>query len=51
MCRFPTYDWCAADELRGAAAAVQRDLPDWTPGRGLCGRCGEIYRVVSGQPA
>lgn len=44
LCGFPTFDWAEYSENEQVFEAVRRDFPEWTPARGLCGRCAEVYR-------
>jgi len=47
LCGFATFDWADSRQLsEPAAAALQREFPDWTAEDGACRRCVEIYRLV-----
>lgn len=44
LCNFPTYIW--AQGFSGqTVAAIKTDFPDWSPERGLCTRCSELYQM------
>ncbi|MGZ8424908.1 MAG: hypothetical protein ACXWYD_08170 [Candidatus Binatia bacterium] len=46
LCRFPTHAFETAPANLGAEvlAAIKADFPDWTPARGLCVQCADLYR-------
>jgi hypothetical protein len=45
LCRFPVGSLDARPERlsAGAALAIQRDFPDWTPAMGTCSQCLDLY--------
>ena len=47
LCRFPTHAFAADPANLGAdvLAAIKEDFPDWTPAKGLCVQCADIYRA------
>jgi hypothetical protein len=47
LCRFPTHAFESAPANLGAdvLAAIKEDFPDWTPAKGLCVQCADIYRA------
>jgi hypothetical protein len=48
LCGFPTFHWAAAtDSDEPTRAAIRREFPQWSAEQGACGRCVQIYRVVS----
>lgn len=52
LCGFPTFAWAEAQRLTDAVrAAIQAEFPHWTPDRGACARCAEIYRLRAAGPA
>ena len=51
LCSFPTYDWAdpaAMDEK--ARGLLQKEFPDWSAERRLCGQCADLYRSRSRFP-
>jgi hypothetical protein len=46
LCRFPTHAFASEPARLGAKvlAAINEDFPDWTPGKGLCVQCADLYR-------
>ena len=46
LCRFPTHSFEPAPANLGAEvlAAIKEDFPDWTPIKGLCVQCADLYR-------
>ena len=46
LCRFPTHAFESAPANLGAEvlAAIKADFPDWTPAKGLCVQCADLYR-------
>ena len=46
LCRFPTQTFEAMAAQLGAEvlAAIKEDFPDWTPIKGLCVQCADLYR-------
>lgn len=46
LCRFPTHSFETAPTNLGAEvlAAIEADFPDWTPIKGLCVQCADLYR-------
>ena len=46
LCRFPTHAFQFAPAHLGAEvlAAIKEDFPDWTPIKGLCVQCADLYR-------
>jgi hypothetical protein len=46
LCRFPTHAFAADPAKLGAEvfAAISGDFPDWTPAKGLCAQCADLYR-------
>jgi hypothetical protein len=47
LCKFPTHGFepepeSLPDDL---LAAIQQDFPQWTPDRGLCRQCADLYRA------
>jgi hypothetical protein len=51
LCGFSTFEWAATETLSAAAARIQSEFSDWTPERGACRRCVEIYKVLCAQSA
>jgi hypothetical protein len=47
LCRFPSHAFEPAPEsLPGEIVkAIQEDFPNWTPSRGLCLQCADLYRA------
>jgi hypothetical protein len=47
LCRFPSHSFEAEPEKLDVhvLAAITRDFPHWTPGRGLCAQCADLYRA------
>src|SRR3989338_5510452 len=47
LCHFPTRDGVRAwdGEWAPVTQAIQADYPDWTPARGACLQCAELYRA------
>jgi hypothetical protein len=47
LCGFATFDWAESGSLCDQTrAAIQKEFPHWSPTRGACGRCVEIYGLV-----
>lgn len=46
LCRFPTHAFAAEPANLGAEvlAAISEDFPDWTPAKGLCAQCADLYQ-------
>jgi hypothetical protein len=46
LCRFPSHAFESAPANLGATvlAAIKGDFPDWTPDKGLCVQCADLYR-------
>jgi len=46
LCRFPTHTFESAPANLGAEvlAAIKEDFPDWTPVKGVCVQCADLYR-------
>jgi hypothetical protein len=46
LCRFPTHVFEAepANLVAEVLAAIKEDFPNWTPGKGLCVQCADLYR-------
>ena len=46
LCRFPTHAFVSEPANLGAEvlAAIKADFPDWTPLKGLCVQCADLYR-------
>ena len=46
LCRFPTHVFATEPARLGAQvlAAINEDFPDWTPAKGLCVQCADLYR-------
>lgn len=46
LCRFPTHAFASEPANLGAdvLAAIKEDFPDWTPIKGLCVQCADLYR-------
>lgn len=46
LCRFPTHAFEPEPDSLGAAVreAITQDFPSWTPSRGLCVQCADLYR-------
>ena len=46
LCRFPTHAFASEPAHLGAEvlAAINEDFPDWTPAKGLCVQCADLYR-------
>ncbi|MBM2806568.1 MAG: hypothetical protein HW419_4461 [Deltaproteobacteria bacterium] len=46
LCRFPTHAFESAPANLGGEvlAAIKADFPDWTPIKGLCVQCADLYR-------
>lgn len=46
LCRFPTHAFEPEPANLGTEvlAEIKKDFPDWTPARGLCGQCADLYR-------
>ncbi|HLN86610.1 MAG TPA: hypothetical protein VK200_09100 [Candidatus Limnocylindrales bacterium] len=46
LCRFPTHAFESAPARLGAEvlAAIKEDFPEWTPVKGLCVQCADLYR-------
>ncbi len=50
LCGFPSFAWAEAASLADETLkAIQAEFPAWSPRRGVCRRCAEIYR--RGSPA
>ncbi len=47
LCGFPTYDFePEAEKLpEKIVIAITGDFPSWSPSRGLCGQCADLYRA------
>jgi hypothetical protein len=45
ICGFATHDWVEPAALPPFIDPIRRDFPEWTPARGLCNRCAELYRA------
>ena len=47
LCRFPTHAFASEPANLGTEvlAAIKEDFPDWTPAKGLCVQCADIYRA------
>jgi len=47
LCRFPTHKFEFEPANLGAEvlAAIKVDFPDWTPIKGLCAQCADLYRA------
>jgi len=47
LCRFPTHAFVADAATLGSdvLAAIKEDFPDWTPIKGLCAQCADLYRA------
>jgi hypothetical protein len=45
LCRFPTHAFESAPANLGAdaLAAIKEDFPDWTPSKGVCIQCADLY--------
>jgi hypothetical protein len=46
LCRFPTHAFASEPASLGTEvlAAIKEDFPDWTPIKGLCVQCADLYR-------
>ncbi|MBM4263652.1 MAG: hypothetical protein FJ145_19770 [Deltaproteobacteria bacterium] len=46
LCKFPTYAFEPAPQNLGAdtQAEITADFPDWSPEKGLCNQCADLYR-------
>ncbi|MGB7950644.1 MAG: hypothetical protein WCH75_23415 [Candidatus Binatia bacterium] len=46
LCRFPTHAFESEPANLGVEvlAAIRKDFPKWTPARGLCVQCADLYR-------
>ena len=46
LCRFPTHTFASEPANLGAEllAAIAEDFPDWTPAKGVCVQCADLYR-------
>ncbi len=46
LCRFPTHAFEPEPANLGTEvlAEIKKDFPDWTPARGLCVQCADLYR-------
>ncbi len=46
LCRFPshTFEFNPADLGSEILAAIKKDFADWTPAKGLCVQCADLYR-------
>ena len=46
LCRFPTHAFEPEPDSLGAAVleVIAEDFPNWTPSRGLCSQCADLYR-------
>jgi hypothetical protein len=46
LCRFPSHAFESAPAHLGAEvlAAIKEDFPEWTPVKGLCVQCADLYR-------
>ena len=46
LCRFPTYAFESEPAHLGpeVLAAIKEDFPNWTPAKGLCVQCADLYR-------
>ena len=46
LCRFPTHAFEPEPDNLGAAVleVIAEDFPNWTPSRGLCTQCADLYR-------
>ena len=52
LCGFATFEWAQAGELSAdVLSIISREFVNWTPDRGICHRCIEIYRVLATQSA
>jgi hypothetical protein len=49
LCGFSTFDWATAERVATASPAIHCEFPHWTPERGACRRCVEIFKVLSTQ--
>ena len=47
LCRFPSHSFEPRPETLGAEVltAVIQNFPEWTPARGLCAQCADLYRA------
>ena len=47
LCRFPSHCFEPEPEKLDAEVLIdiRRDFPKWTPARGLCAQCADLYRV------
>jgi hypothetical protein len=47
LCRFPSHSFEPEPEKLDAEVltAISRDFPKWTPARGLCAQCADLYRA------
>lgn len=47
LCRFPSHSFAPHPEALGVEvlAAIRQDFPHWTPARGLCTQCADLYRA------
>src|SRR3989304_1953125 len=47
ICKFPTFDWSKNlfEEKELVLTAIKKDYPWWSPEKGLCGRCLEVYKL------
>ena len=45
LCRFPTHAFASEPANLGAdvLAAIKDDFPDWTPAKGVCVQCADLY--------
>jgi len=48
LCKFPTHSFELEPDNLGTdvLAAISRDFPHWTPAKGLCGQCADLYRAA-----
>jgi hypothetical protein len=47
LCKFPSHSFEPKPETLGdeVLAAISQDFPQWTPARGLCAQCADLYRA------
>jgi hypothetical protein len=47
LCKFPTHSFEPKPENLGddVLAAIKSDFANWTPSRGLCAQCADLYRA------
>jgi hypothetical protein len=52
LCGFSTFEWADLNALADATLAViEREFPGWSPVRGACSRCAEVYAIADNHAA